>query len=45
MDLYTVGRNVKNHRYKSKADFARDLDLIWENCLIYNSVEVRAILE
>lgn len=41
MDLSTVLRNIKNHKYKSKADFAADLDLIWENCLLYNTTEVR----
>jgi transcriptional activator SPT7 len=30
-------RNVKSGRYKSKAQFMRDLDLIWDNCLTYNS--------
>lgn len=37
MDLGTMMRNVKSGRYKSKAQFTRDLDLIWDNCLTYNS--------
>lgn len=40
MDLSTVLRNVKTHKYKNKKDFAHDLDLIWENCLLYNSTPV-----
>ena len=40
MDLSTVLKNVKNQKYKSKAEFGADLDLIWENCLLYNSQEV-----
>lgn len=41
MDLSTVLRNVKTHKYKKKSEFANDLDQIWENCLIYNSTPVR----
>ena len=41
MDLYTILRNVKAHKYKSKAGFAADLDLIWDNCFHYNTVTVR----
>lgn len=40
MDLSTVLRNVKAQKYKSKHAFGKDLDLIWENCLIYNAMEV-----
>jgi transcriptional activator SPT7 len=43
MDLTTVARNAKNHKYKNKAEFAADLDLIWENCLNYNTQEVRLL--
>ncbi|KAJ9098645.1 hypothetical protein QFC21_004293 [Naganishia friedmannii] len=39
MDLGTLLKNVKNRMYKSKKSFARDLNLIWTNCLTYNSVE------
>jgi transcriptional activator SPT7 len=44
MDLSTMLRNVKSGRYKTKADFVTDLDLIWDNCLYYNSQEVRPYL-
>jgi transcriptional activator SPT7 len=37
MDIGTMLRNVRQGRYKSKAQFMRDLDLIWDNCLTYNS--------
>lgn len=40
MDLSTIARHIKTHRYKSKAQFVDELNLIWDNCLIYNSVEV-----
>lgn len=33
-------RNIKTQRYKTKAEFAADLDLIWENCLFFNTLEV-----
>jgi transcriptional activator SPT7 len=44
MDLTTMLRNVKSGRYKNKADFVTDLDLIWENCMHYNTQEVRHFL-
>ncbi|BEJ14424.1 hypothetical protein CspHIS471_0401910 [Cutaneotrichosporon sp. HIS471] len=37
MDLQTLLRNAKNHKYKNKKDFANDVDLIWQNCLTYNT--------
>lgn len=37
MDLGTVGRKL--HLYRSVGEFARDLDLIWSNCLVYNTAE------
>lgn len=40
MDLATVLRNVKSHKYKNKADFGTDVDQIWQNCLIYNTSAV-----
>ena len=36
MDLSTMLRNIKQHKYKAKADFAADLNLIWDNCALYN---------
>jgi len=37
MDLGTMGRKLGV--YRTVADFKRDLDLIWENCLLYNTAE------
>jgi hypothetical protein len=37
MDLGTMLRKAKAHVYKSKAEFAADLNLIWNNCLTYNT--------
>ena len=34
-------KKVKQKTYKSKKEFADDLDLIWNNCFTYNSGEVR----
>ncbi|WVQ87371.1 hypothetical protein IAS59_001095 [Cryptococcus gattii] len=39
MDLSTILRNAKARKYKNKAEFAADLDLIWKNCFEYNSQE------
>jgi len=41
MDLSTILRHIKAHKYKNKAEFAADLDLIWDNCYHYNTNEVR----
>ncbi|EJT96990.1 hypothetical protein DACRYDRAFT_119786 [Dacryopinax primogenitus] len=37
MDLSTMVKKVKNRVYENKAQFATDLNLIWDNCLTYNS--------
>lgn len=37
MDLGTMQKKVKSGQYKSKKQFAHDLNLIWDNCLLYNS--------
>jgi transcriptional activator SPT7 len=38
MDLGTMHRNLKTGTYfKSKAHFLEELNLIWDNCLIYNT--------
>ncbi|KAK0549336.1 Transcriptional activator spt7 [Tilletia horrida] len=37
MDLSTMQKKVKAGSYKNKKQFAHDLDLIWDNCLTYNS--------
>jgi len=42
MDLQTIMKNIKAHKYRSKADFAADLELIWDNCAYYNTLEVRS---
>lgn len=40
MDLGTVLKKVKAQQYKDKKAFKADLDLIWDNCLLYNSLLV-----
>ncbi|CAG7854674.1 SubName: Full=Uncharacterized protein {ECO:0000313/EMBL:CCA66425.1} [Serendipita indica DSM 11827] len=37
MDLGTMGRKIKQHSYMSKKAFSDDLNLIWDNCLTYNT--------
>ncbi|GAA5926853.1 hypothetical protein JCM3775_007059 [Rhodotorula graminis] len=37
MDLATLLKKVKQQSYRTKKAFAEDLDLIWSNCLHYNS--------
>ncbi|SCV68560.1 BQ2448_681 [Microbotryum intermedium] len=37
MDLATLAKRVKQQMYRTKKAFADDLDLIWSNCLLYNS--------
>nr|CDI55323.1 related to transcription regulator SPT7 [Melanopsichium pennsylvanicum 4] len=37
MDLGTMQKKVKSGQYKSKKQFAHDLNMIWDNCLLYNS--------
>ncbi|OBA25599.1 hypothetical protein HANVADRAFT_53814, partial [Hanseniaspora valbyensis NRRL Y-1626] len=37
MDLNTVLRKLRNIRYRSKQEFVDDLNLIWKNCLTYNT--------
>ncbi|TKY88787.1 hypothetical protein EX895_002418 [Sporisorium graminicola] len=37
MDLGTMQKKVKSGQYKNKKQFAHDLNLIWDNCLLYNS--------
>lgn len=40
MDLQSMLKKVKSKQYKSKREFADDLDLIWSNCFTYNATEV-----
>lgn len=44
MDLATLLKRVKSQMYRSKRAFADDLDLIWSNCLLYNSHPVSPLL-
>ena len=37
MDLATMTKKVKTHVYKTQREFVDDLNLIWDNCLTYNS--------
>ncbi|KAK9721801.1 Transcriptional activator spt7 [Basidiobolus ranarum] len=37
MDLGTMGKKLKTFQYKSKAEFTVDLNLIYANCLAYNT--------
>lgn len=43
MDLGTMQKKLKGGQYKNKAQFAHDLDLIWDNCLLYNASPVRLV--
>ena len=43
MDLSTIQKNIRAHKYKNKVDFAKDLNLIWDNCFLYNTQEVHRI--
>ncbi|KAJ3269195.1 Transcriptional activator spt7 [Terramyces sp. JEL0728] len=38
MDLTTMTKKLKSLQYNSKEDFAADLELIWTNCLTYNTM-------
>src|SRR5271163_4420831 len=45
MDLGTMQRNLKTGTYfKSKAQFLEELNLIWDNCLTYNTDLVSSTL-
>ncbi|WFD24723.1 Transcriptional activator spt7 [Malassezia equina] len=41
MDLGTMQKKLRSGQYKTKAQFAHDLNLIWDNCLVYNASPVR----
>lgn len=41
MDLGTMHKKLRNREYASKQEFATDLQLIYENCLTYNTDEVQ----
>lgn len=36
MDMSTVKKKLKNNKYTSSQDFVADLNLVWDNCKIYN---------
>ena len=40
MDLGTILKKVKAQAYKDKKAFKADLELIWDNCFIYNTLAV-----
>jgi hypothetical protein len=37
MDLSAMLKKLKSHEYKSKVDFVADLNLIYDNCMTYNT--------
>ena len=37
MDIGTMQKKIRAKEYRNKTQFARDLTLIWENCLKYNA--------
>ena len=38
MDLGTMAKKLKAQQYNSKEEFVTDLNLIWSNCMLYNTV-------
>jgi hypothetical protein len=38
MDLSTMTKKLRSFVYNSKSEFVKDLDLIWSNCLEYNTI-------
>lgn len=36
MDLGTVQKKLKNEKYKFVEEFFDDIQLIWDNCKLYN---------
>jgi len=38
MDISTVKRRIKQAKYVSLSEVITDLNLIWENCRLYNMV-------
>ena len=39
MDLATVKKNLKSGEYTNLQDFIIDVQLIWDNCKLYNPIE------
>lgn len=40
MDLGTILKKVKAQAYKDKKAFKTDLEMIWDNCFMYNTLAV-----
>jgi rRNA maturation protein Rpf1 len=36
MDFGTIKENLKKHFYKSMRQFIEDVELVFNNCLVYN---------
>jgi hypothetical protein len=41
MDLQTLAKNLEGLKYWSKAEFEKDLNLIFTNCYTFNAAPVR----
>ena len=39
MDLETVAKKIKNHKYHNRTEFLQDVELILENSIAYNGQE------
>ncbi|XP_059489774.1 transcription initiation factor TFIID subunit 1 isoform X2 [Neocloeon triangulifer] len=39
MDLETVAKKVKSHKYHNCKEFLSDIELIYNNCVLYNGVD------
>lgn len=39
MAISTMSNKLHSHQYKSLGEFRRDLDLMWNNCLLFNGTE------
>ena len=39
MDLETVAKKIKCHKYHNRSEFLRDIELILENSVAYNGIE------
>jgi hypothetical protein len=39
MDFGTMGKKLRGFEYRSKADFVSDLNLIYDNCMTFNTAE------
>ncbi len=37
MDLTTVDKKLKTYQYRLVEDFLKDIELIWSNCITYNT--------